>query len=64
LQGALTSMISLTAIIGPLMHTQLFYFFSGDQAPFYFPGAPFAMGAGLLVIGSILAILAMNRLKA
>lgn len=64
LQGALTSMISLTAIIGPLMHTQLFYYFSGDQAPFYFPGAPFGMGAALLIMGSILAIIAMNRLKA
>ena len=63
LQGALTSMISLTAIVGPLMHTQLFYFFSSDQAPFYFPGAPFGMGAVLLILGSILAIIAMNRLK-
>ncbi len=63
LQGALTSMISLTAIIGPLMHTQLFFFFSGVSAPVYFPGAPFAVGAVLLTVGSVLAIVAMNRLR-
>ncbi|MFT4680322.1 MAG: DHA1 family tetracycline resistance protein-like MFS transporter [Flavobacteriales bacterium] len=64
LQGALTSMISLTAIIGPLIHTQLFFFFSGGFAPVYFPGAPFAVGAVFLIVGSVLAIVSMNRLKA
>jgi DHA1 family tetracycline resistance protein-like MFS transporter len=40
LQGALTSLMSATSIIGPLM-TQLFYYFTHKNAPFLFPGAPF-----------------------
>lgn len=63
LQGALTSMISITAIFGPLLHTGLFDYFSGEGAPVYFPGAPFAAGAVFLIIGSILAIISMNRLE-
>lgn len=62
LQGALTSMISISAIVGPLIHTGLFDFFSGTDAPYYFPGAPFAAGAVFLITGSILAIIAMNKL--
>ena len=63
LQGTLTSLISLTAIAGPLVHTQLFDYFSGSGAPVYFPGAPFAMGAVFLVAGSAFAIISMNRLS-
>lgn len=63
LQGALTSMISITAIFGPLLHTGLFDYFSGVGAPIYFPGAPFAAGAVFLIVGSILAIISMNRLE-
>ena len=38
LQGALTSLMSLTTIIGPLMMNNLFTYFTGDKAPFHFPG--------------------------
>jgi DHA1 family tetracycline resistance protein-like MFS transporter len=41
LQGALTSLMSATSIIGPPMMTNLFYFFTHDKAPFKFSGAPF-----------------------
>lgn len=51
LQGAITSLVSLTAIFGPLLMTNLFGYFTGAAAPVYFPGAPFFTGA-LLVIGS------------
>ena len=51
LQGAINATNSLTAIIGPLLATQLFNYFT--QAPkgtaMYFPGAPF-LGAGILVV--------------
>lgn len=51
LQGAINAANSLTAIIGPLLATQLFNYFT--TAPrgtaMYFPGAPF-IGAGILVI--------------
>ncbi len=44
LQGALTSIISLSAIIGPPIMTNLYAGFSGTGAWFPFPGAAFAAG--------------------
>ncbi|MDF0720204.1 TCR/Tet family MFS transporter [Kaistella sp. PBT33-4] len=44
IQGALTSVVSITSIIGPPLMTNVFYFFTHDQAPFQFPGAPFFLG--------------------
>lgn len=52
LQGALTSLISATAIIGPPLMTNLFFFFTHNEAPFQFSGAPFFM-AFLLLSASI-----------
>jgi DHA1 family tetracycline resistance protein-like MFS transporter len=51
LQGAINATNSLAAILGPLLATQLFsYFTHADKdQPGYFPGAPF-LGAGILVI--------------
>ncbi len=45
LQGGLSSLYSLTTIIGPLLFTQLFGYFTGPSAPFQFPAAPFAVSA-------------------
>jgi hypothetical protein len=44
LQGALTSTISMAAIIGPPLMTNLYSSFSGQSAPIHFPGAAFIMG--------------------
>ena len=52
LQGALTSLMSATSIIGPPLMTNLFYYFTHKAAPFQFPGAPFFL-AFLLFIASI-----------
>ncbi|HEX6172336.1 MAG TPA: TCR/Tet family MFS transporter [Chitinophagaceae bacterium] len=51
LQGALTSLMSLTTIIGPLIMNNLFTYFTHKNAPFYFPGAAFFLGA-LFMLGS------------
>ena len=40
LQGALTSMMSATGVVGPLLMTGLFRYFTKAGAPVYFPGAP------------------------
>src|SRR5215208_5121021 len=45
LQGALTSMISLTSIAGPLVMTNLFAYFTKPGAPVHFSGAPFFLGS-------------------
>ncbi|WP_312765086.1 TCR/Tet family MFS transporter [Epilithonimonas sp.] len=52
LQGALTSLMSATSIIGPPLMTNLFYYFTHKEAPFQFPGAPFFL-AFLLFMASI-----------
>ena len=55
LQGALTSLMSATSIVGPLIMTNLFYFFTNKNAPVQFAGAPFILGAILMVISTFLA---------
>jgi MFS transporter, DHA1 family, tetracycline resistance protein len=60
LQGALTSLISVTTIFGPLLMTNLFAWFT-RPGHFIFPGAPFIMGAILLVISALLAFRTMNK---
>ena len=51
LQGAINATNSLTAILGPLLATQLFRLFTTapKDSSGYFPGAPF-LGAGILVV--------------
>jgi DHA1 family tetracycline resistance protein-like MFS transporter len=54
LQGGLTSLISVTSVVGPLMMTRLFYTFTDAQAPVYFPGAAFMAGSLLTFLSLIL----------
>ncbi len=54
LQGAITSLMSLTAMIAPLALTQLFRVFTEPGAPVYVPGAPFFASSFLLFISLIL----------
>ena len=61
LQGALTSLMSLTFIIGPLIMSNLFYFFTKDNAPIHFPGAPFLLAAILLALSALTAWLVLKR---
>lgn len=60
LQGALTSLVSATMIVSPLIMTQLFSYFSGPTAPIYFPGASF-FAAGVLMFLAL--IVSRNALK-
>jgi MFS transporter, DHA1 family, tetracycline resistance protein len=51
LQGAVASVYSLSAILGPPLMTQVFGLFSRTAARIYFPGAPF-LAAALLTLAS------------
>lgn len=51
LQGGMSSVTSLTNILGPLLATNLFGFFISERAPLKVPGAAFFAGAVLLVLG-------------
>ncbi|MFT6338447.1 MAG: DHA1 family tetracycline resistance protein-like MFS transporter [Saprospiraceae bacterium] len=62
LQGGLTSLISLSTIIGPLMMTQIFFYFTSEKASFQFAGAPFLLG-GILMLISFLIVFFVLREK-
>ena len=55
LQGGLTSIMSLTTIVGPPLMTWLFAAFTKTTAPVLFPGAPFVAGAILTLASAIAA---------
>lgn len=61
LQGTLNSFISLTTIVGPLMMTNLFAYFTNKYSPIRFPGAPFIAGAILTLLSAWLAYRYLHR---
>lgn len=61
LQGALASLVSLTAIVGPPLMTNTFYYFTHDSAPFSFPGAPFFLGFLLMSASTIIVYRVFNK---
>jgi MFS transporter, DHA1 family, tetracycline resistance protein len=61
LQGSLTSLMSITAIIGPLLMTNLFAYFTSTKAPALFPGAPFVLGGILMLSSSIVAYKSLKQ---
>jgi DHA1 family tetracycline resistance protein-like MFS transporter len=63
LQGALTSLMSLTTIIGPLIMNSTFSYFTTDKAPFYFPGIHFLIGAVCMLSSVIIAYKVLSREK-
>ena len=61
LQGALTGLMSLTTIIGPLMMNNLFTFFTSKKAPFHFPGIAFLLAALFMLCSLIIAWVFLKR---
>jgi DHA1 family tetracycline resistance protein-like MFS transporter len=55
LQGALTSLMSLTTIIGPPMMNNLFTYFTSKKAPFIFPGIFFLFAALFMLLSIFFA---------
>lgn len=63
IQGGITSVVSLTSIIGPLVMTLLFSHFSEKGASIYFPGAPFILSALLAITTLIIACVFFRQQK-
>ncbi len=63
LQGALSSINSITSILGPLLMTQLFATFTADQTTYYFPGVSFFAAAVLSVLCLLIFIPVVSRHK-
>jgi DHA1 family tetracycline resistance protein-like MFS transporter len=47
--------MSATSILGPLLMTNIFAYFTANNAPFYFPEAPFILSAVLTLVSAVLA---------
>jgi DHA1 family tetracycline resistance protein-like MFS transporter len=63
LQGGLTSLMSATAIVSPPIMTAIFAYFTGQNTPFYFPGASMLTGAILTCISALLAYRILRNRK-
>jgi len=55
LQGALASLQSASAIVGPFIMNNLFYYFSQKDKHYYLPGAPFLLGGIFLFMAFVIA---------
>ena len=62
LQGAITGLVSITAILGQLIFSTIFYYFIRPEGSIYFPGASYTLAAILLLIALIFAFTAMKRM--
>lgn len=63
LQGTLTGLMSATAIVGPLLMTNVFYYFTGATAPIELPGASFFLAAILVFLSIIFLIKPLRNYK-
>jgi DHA1 family tetracycline resistance protein-like MFS transporter len=61
LQGTLTSLMSITAIIGPLLFPYLFSYFTSENAPVHLPGAAMYCSALLTLAALITCIFVFRR---
>ncbi len=61
LQGALSSMRSLTMVLGPPIASHLFGYFISPAAPVALPGAPFFSGALFIMVGLVMAAQVLSR---
>ncbi len=63
LQGALTSLASLTGIFGPLLATSLFAYYTAKNAPIHLPGAPFFLAAALNALALIITLRVLMKAR-
>ena len=62
LQGAIGSVMAVNAIFAPVVMTQVFRYFTGEGAPFYWPGAPFG-GSAVLIVSTLIVFVLATRGK-
>jgi DHA1 family tetracycline resistance protein-like MFS transporter len=62
LQGSITGLVSITAILGQLIFSPVFYYFIRPEGSVYFPGAPYTLAAFFLIAAFTLASTAIRRM--
>lgn len=61
IQGVMAGLMSAAAIIGPLIMTNLFAWFTSKGNHLYFPGAPFLLAAVLTIVGLFICSAALRK---
>lgn len=62
LQGAFAILNSISLVIGPLLLSYVFFFFTKKQgAIIYFPGAPYLLASILMIISTLIAIRSFKK---
>ena len=61
IQGTLTSLVSAAAIIGPPLMSTVFYYFTHNEAPFTFAGAPFILGGFGMLASTLIAYFSLKK---
>ena len=61
IQGTLTSLVSAAAIVGPPLMSTVFYYFTHNEAPFKFAGAPFIVGGVGMLMSTIIAYTSLKK---
>lgn len=61
LQGAFAILNSISLIIGPLLLSYVFFFFTKKTSDVYFPGAPYLLACILMLISTFMAIRSFKK---
>jgi DHA1 family tetracycline resistance protein-like MFS transporter len=61
LQGAMTSIFSITSIITPLLYTNIFAWFTGPNAPVRFAAAPYVLGGVFLALALLVLVVKVTK---
>jgi DHA1 family tetracycline resistance protein-like MFS transporter len=64
LQGATSSVQSVSQMVGPFLFTLTFAYFIGANAPLKLPGAPFLLASALLVLALVIAVRTLAQSRA
>jgi DHA1 family tetracycline resistance protein-like MFS transporter len=64
LQGATTSVQSVSQLVGPFLFTLTFAYFIAAQAPLKMPGAPFLLASALLLLALVIAARTLSTARA
>ncbi|MFH6985057.1 TCR/Tet family MFS transporter [Marinoscillum luteum] len=64
LQGGLTSLVSVTSIVGPPLMTGIFGYFTATETDWYLPSAPFYLGAVFALLSLVFAVRTLSAKKA
>jgi len=64
LQGAFAILNSLSLILGPLMFSYIFFYFTENKSSLYFPGAPYLTAAVFMIVSTFILLRSFRRRSA